>query len=79
MILNNGLFREDADLTVANPRNHSDSSSYTDDQEKMEVDQAQAVKTDSVERSENVTAYLQVVGAFFLMFKSWQVHGFYSQ
>ncbi|KAG4422349.1 hypothetical protein IFR04_004501 [Cadophora malorum] len=73
MILNNGLFREDADLTVANPRNHSDSSSYTDVQEKMEVDQAQAVKTDSVERSENVTAYLQVVGAFFLMFNSWGV------
>ena len=79
MIPNKGLSREDAELTVASARNHSDSSSYTDVQEKTEVDQAQTVKTDSEQQSENITAYLQVVGAFFLMFNSWQVHRFYSQ
>ena len=71
MLSNNHLSRDEPNLTVATARNHSDSSSFTDFQEKTEAEPAQVAENESVEKDEHVTAYLQVLGAFFLMFNSW--------
>ncbi|KAH6705156.1 MFS general substrate transporter [Leptodontidium sp. MPI-SDFR-AT-0119] len=65
--------QETPDLAIANARNHSDSSSYTDFPDKTERTPPVIGKGGAVQRSEDVTAYLQVVGAFFLMFNSWGV------
>lgn len=67
------LSSEAPDLTVTDARNHSDSSSYTDSQEKTEEETPAVGKNIASQRNENVTAYLQVAGAFFLMFNTWQV------
>lgn len=55
-----------------NGRDFSESSSSTDFQEEQQ--ESTTIQKEEVvpqERSERVTAGLQVVGAFFLMFNSW--------
>ncbi|KAL2062256.1 hypothetical protein VTL71DRAFT_6522 [Oculimacula yallundae] len=60
-------------VAISKGKNHSDSSSFTDSQEKSVAGLPIVAENDTLQRSENVTAYLQVVGAFFLAFNSWGI------